>query len=218
VFRRTVAKFKRNATELDPSRISGLGVAQMSRKAKASKRLIGYARVSTAGQDLTRQVLALKAERCTDIFSDTASGKSLAGRPELAKAIGKLAPGDVLVLAEWDRCTRSMWDGLHIVRQVLDAGATIRVLDFPSLDLTTPEGRGFLALFSAMAERERMRIVKRTGEGRRLAIAAGRPMGRKPKLSAHQQRSARARLANGESTRDVAKDFAVHHATIARLR
>lgn len=47
-----------------------------------------------------------------------------------------------------------MWDGLHIVKQVLDAGATIKVLDFPSLDLTTPEGRGFLAMFSAMAERE----------------------------------------------------------------
>jgi hypothetical protein len=43
------------------------------------------------------------------------------------------------VLAEWDRATRSMWDGLHIVKQVLDAGATIKVLDFPSLDLATPE-------------------------------------------------------------------------------
>jgi DNA invertase Pin-like site-specific DNA recombinase len=111
-----------------------------------------------------------------------------------------------------------MWDGLQIVKQVLDAGATIRVLDFPSLDLTTPEGREFLALFSAMAERERMRIVKRTQEGRRLAIEAGRRIGRKPKLTPHQQRSARSRLANGESTRDIARDFAVHHATIARLR
>ena len=111
-------------------------------------------------------------------------------------------------MAEWDRATQSLWDGLRIVKRVLDAGATIRVLDFPSLDLTTPEGRGFRALFSAMAERERMRIVKRTQEGRRLAVEAGKRMGRKPKLTAH-------RLANGESTRDVAKDFAVHHATIA---
>ena len=110
-----------------------------------------------------------------------------------------------------------MWDGLQIVKQVLDAGATIRVLDFPSPDLTT-EGRGFLALFSAMAERERMRIVKRTQEGRRLAVAAGKRMRRKPKLTPHQQRSARGRLANGESTRDIAGDFAVYHATIARLR
>jgi DNA invertase Pin-like site-specific DNA recombinase len=182
------------------------------------KRGIGYARVSTTAQDLTRQVRALKAERCDVVFSDVASGKSLEGRPELAKAVAKLAPGDELLLAEWDRCTRSMWDGLHIVKQVLEAGATVRVLDFPSLDLSTPEGRGFLALFSAMTERERMRIVKRTQEGRRLAIQAGRRMGRRPKLTAHQRRSARARLANGESTRDIAKDFAVHHATIARLR
>ena len=210
-----VAEFRKNATELDRNSINELSVAYMSRKTKC---LIGYARVSTAGQDLSRQMRALKAERCTRIFTDTASGKSLQGRPELARAITNLAPGDVLVLAEWDRATRSMWDGLQIVKQVLDAGATIRVLDFPSLDLPTPEGRGFLALFSAMAKRERMRIVKRTQEGRSLAIEAGKRMGRKPKLTTDQQRSVRTRLATGESTRDIAKDFAVHHATIARLR
>ena len=166
-----VAEFRKNATELDRYSINELSVAYMSRKTKC---LIGYARVSTAGQDLSRQMRALKAERCIRIFTDTASGKSLQGRPELARAVADLAPGDVLVLAEWDRATRSMWDGLQIVKQVLDAGATIRVLDFPSLDLTTPEGRGFLALFSAMAKRERMRTVKRTQEGRSLAIEAGK--------------------------------------------
>jgi DNA invertase Pin-like site-specific DNA recombinase len=75
-------------------------------------------------------VRALKAERCTTIFTDTASGKSLEGRPEFGRAIAALAPSDVLILAECDRATRSMWDGLQIVKQVLDAGATIRVLDF----------------------------------------------------------------------------------------
>jgi DNA invertase Pin-like site-specific DNA recombinase len=138
----------------------------MSRTTKRSKRppgkFVGYARVSTGRQDLTRQVRALKAARCAKIFTDTASGKSRVGRPNLAAALASLMPGDVLVLAEWDRCTRSMWDGLQIVKEVIDAGASIRVLDFPSLDLSTPEGRGFLAMFSAMAERERERIVKRT--------------------------------------------------------
>ena len=114
-----VAEFRNNATELDRSSINELSVADMSRKIKC---LIGYARVSTAGQDLSRQMRALKAERCSRIFTDTASGKSLQGRPELSRAITDLAPGDVLVLAEWDRATRSMWDGLQIVKQVLDAG------------------------------------------------------------------------------------------------
>jgi DNA invertase Pin-like site-specific DNA recombinase len=75
-------------------------------------------------------------------------------------------------------------------------GATLRnnatVLDLSRISdrrkRPTPEGRGFLALFSAMAERERLRIVKRTQEGRRLAIEAGKAMGRKPKLTAHPHR------------------------------
>lgn len=166
-----------------------------------------------------RQVRALKAERCSRIFTDTASGKSRTGRPDLARAIATLAPGDTLVLAEWDRCTRSMWDGLQIVKEVIDAGATIRVLDFPSLDLSTPEGRGFLAMFSAMAERERERIVKRTHEGRRIAMERGVRMGRRPKLTQHQRQAAAKRLASGtETTREIAQDYNVHHSTIARLR
>jgi DNA invertase Pin-like site-specific DNA recombinase len=112
-----------------------------------------------------------------------------------------------------------MWDGLQIVKEVIDAGATIRVLDFPSLDLGTPEGRGFLAMFSAMAERERERIIKRTHEGRRLARERGIKMGRKPKLTTHQRQQALKRLAAGdETTRQIARDYAVHHSTIARLR
>jgi hypothetical protein len=80
-----------------------------------------------------------------------------------------------------------MWDGLHIVKHVLDAGVTIKVLDFPSLDLATPEGRGFLAMFSAMAERERTRIIERTREGRRIAMHRRVKMGPPFKLTEHQR-------------------------------
>ena len=69
------------------------------------------------------------------------------------------------MLAEWDRATRSMWDGLHIVKQVLDAGATVKVLDFPSLDLTTPEGRGFLATFSANNRTHARRVPSGHAQG-----------------------------------------------------
>ena len=131
-------------------------------------KLLGYARVSTAQQDLTRQRRALKAARCDDVFEDVASGKSMKGRPELDRLLTMLAPGDCLVIAEWDRATRSMFDGMTILQKVIEAGAAIKVLDFSSLDLTTPEGRGFIAMFSAMAERERIRINKRTSEGQSL--------------------------------------------------
>ena len=173
----------------------------MSLETKPAKRLIGYARVSTQQQDLARQMKALKRLGCAAIYADKASGKSMAGRPELARALDDLDTGDELVIAEWDRATRSMWDGLQIIKTVIDAGATIKVLDRSYIDLTTPMGRGFMAMLSALAEDERLRIVKRTHEGRQLARAKGVRMGRKPKLTPHQIKEARQRLAKGEPTR-----------------
>jgi predicted site-specific integrase-resolvase len=63
----------------------------MSLRTKPRKRLIGYARVSTQQQDITRQIKVLKRLGCSVIYSDTASGKSMAGRPELALALDDLA-------------------------------------------------------------------------------------------------------------------------------
>jgi hypothetical protein len=56
-----------------------------------------------------------------------------------------------------------MWDGLQIIKQVIDAGAAIKVLDPSYIDLKTPMGRGFMAMMSAMAEDERMRIAAPPG-------------------------------------------------------
>jgi DNA invertase Pin-like site-specific DNA recombinase len=183
---------------------------------RASSRRIGYARVSTKAQELERQIRALKADRCDDIFKDTASGKSLAGRPQLRKALDSLAPGDELVIAEWDRATRSMWDGLQILKEIIDTGATIRVLDRAYIDLTSPIGRGFMAFISAMAEDERLRIIKRTHEGRAIARESGVKMGPKFRLNEVQRAEARQRLANGEAADHLAKLYGVSRATIYR--
>jgi DNA invertase Pin-like site-specific DNA recombinase len=180
-------------------------------------RKVGYARVSSTHQNLDRQIGALRAERCNEIFREKASGKSLKGRPELEKAIDALGTGDVLVIAEWDRATRSMIDGVQLIERINSRRALLKVLDKPHLDLTTPLGRGFIAFLSAMAEDERHRIVKRANDGRKAARARGVHLGRRPKLSDHQQEQARKRLANGDSCRSIAKDFNVHHATISRL-
>ena len=122
----------------------------------------------------------------------------MAGRPELARALDDLDTGDELVIAEWDRATRSMWDGLQIIKAVIDAGAAIKVLDRSYIDLANAHGRGFMAMMSAMAEDERLQIIKRTHEGRQVARAKGVKMGRKLKLTPHQI-GARQRLAKGET-------------------
>jgi DNA invertase Pin-like site-specific DNA recombinase len=94
-------------------------------------RKIGYARVSSVGQNLDRQLGALVAEGCDRVFQEKASGKSIKNRPELEKAINALGTGDVLVLAEWDRCTRSMIDGVAIIERINARGALVKVLDKP---------------------------------------------------------------------------------------
>jgi len=179
---------------------------------------IGYARVSTSGQNLDRQIAALRDEGCETIFRETASGKSIASRPKLSKAIDQLGSKDVLVVAEWDRATRSMMDGIKIMQRVAARGAAIKVLDKPHLDLTTPIGQGLLGLLSAIAEDERQRIAKRSGEGRRAAKARGVKMGAPSKLSEHQRSKALDRLEAGDSCSEIGRDMGVSHSTISRLR
>jgi DNA invertase Pin-like site-specific DNA recombinase len=110
-----------------------------------------------------------------------------------------------------------MLDGVAIIDRIHKRGSLLKVLDKPHLDLTTPIGRGFIAFLSALAEDERQRIVKRANDGRRAAKAKGAVFGRKPKLDAHQQKEAVKRLLSGESARQIAKTYRVHHATISRL-
>ncbi|MFV1654364.1 MULTISPECIES: recombinase family protein [unclassified Phaeobacter] len=179
---------------------------------------IGYARVSTQEQKLDRQIAALRTEGVDKIFREKASGQSLKGRPQLERAIDVLGLDDVFVIAEWDRATRSMMDGIEIIQRIAERGATVKVLDKPFLDLTTPMGKGFLAFLSALAEEERARIRERGEQGRAAAKAKGVKFGAKPKLTEHQRNLALERMAAGESTRTIARDMGVHHTTISRLK
>jgi len=178
---------------------------------------IGYARVSANHQNLDRQLATLKAAGCKRIFKEKESGREGVKRPQLEKAIDALGPGDVLVLAEWDRATRSMLDGIRIIERVAARGATLKALDRQWLDLTTPLGKGILAFLSALAEDERARILARANGGRVAAKKRGVKFGPKPKLAPHQDREvARMVHAEGLSLRAVAHHYHVGHSTIVR--
>jgi DNA invertase Pin-like site-specific DNA recombinase len=75
-----------------------------------------------------------------------------------------------------------------------------------------------LTVLGGLAEFERDLIRAGTSEGRERAKARGVKMGRKPKLTPHQQPEAiRRRDSGNETVRDIARSFNVHHATISRL-
>jgi DNA invertase Pin-like site-specific DNA recombinase len=177
---------------------------------------IGYARVSTNGQDLAGQTAELKAVGCTKIYAEKLSGAK-ADRPQLAKCLRAIERGDVLIVTRLDRLARSTRDLLNLLDIVAKAKAGFKSLKDAWADTTTPHGRLMLTVLGGLAEFERELIRTRTGEGRTRAKARGVKFGRPSKLSAHQRQEALQRLAAGETQADVARTYAVDPTTIGRL-
>jgi DNA invertase Pin-like site-specific DNA recombinase len=177
--------------------------------------IIGYARVSAPHQKLNAQLDELKAHGCEKIYQETQSG--VTRRPQLEKAIARLKPDDVFVVTKFCRVARSTRDLLNICHQVREAGANVRSLFDSWIDTTTPQGNLILTLMAGVAEFERELIIERTHAGRRRAMKQGAKMGRKQVLTLHQQMIVKRRLDDGETTRAIARDFAVSHSTIARI-
>ena len=182
--------------------------------------VFGYARVSTDGQTLEAQLAQLEAAGAGvgggRVFREKVSGAARE-RPQLARLLASLSPGDVVLVTRLDRLARSTRDLLNVLAAVAEKGAAFRSLGDPWADTTTPHGRLMLTVLGGLAEFERELIRARTGEGRARAKAAGQRMGRPPKLTPHQQREARARREAGESLVSIARSYNVHHATIGRL-
>ena len=177
--------------------------------------IYGYARVSTAAQDLAPHLAQLKAAGCEKIFREKVTGTT-AGRPQLRKLISVLAPGDVVITPAVDRLSRDTTDLLVTAREMQRAGAGIRSLAEPFLDTTSDFAEVVFAILGVAAKLERRRILERTERGRADAKAKGVKFGRKPKLTEHQQREARARVAAGETQRSVARSYNVSQSTISR--
>ena len=134
--------------------------------------LLGYGRVSTDGQSLTAQVAELKVAGCNEIYREKISGAK-ADRKQLARLIGRLDKGDVLVMTRLDRLARSTRDLLNLLGAVADKGAGFKSLRDTWADTTTPHGRLMLTVLGGLAEFERELIRSRTGEGRERAKAKG---------------------------------------------
>ncbi len=114
-----------------------------------------------------------------------------------------LGQGDTLVVCKLDRLARSTRDLLNTLAAIADAGATFKSLGDPWCDTTSAHGKLMVTVLGGLAEFERHLILVRTTEGRKRAQARGVRFGRKPKLTAHQQREAIARRARGEALVDI---------------
>lgn len=150
---------------------------------------IGYARVSTQGQDLQSQIEMLKLEGCEKIYSEKFTGTT-SKRPQFQKMLEELQEGDVLVVTKLDRFARSTIDALTTVKQLEEKKVDFIILNMSGdrVDTTTPNGKLLFTIMSGFAEFERSMIVTRTREGKEQArknnpnFKEGRPRTSKKRL------------------------------------
>ncbi len=180
-------------------------------------RILGYARVSTRGQDLAYQLQKLKQAGCTRIFQEKASGASLKGRPQLERLLKSLRKDDLLLATTTDRIARDPLDLLNILHDVQNAGGAFKLLDEPFIDTTSEMSDLVIFLIGWAAKWHRRRILENTAHGRELARQRGVRFGRKPKLSKDQKVEIQKLRFCGESRKAIALRYAVSISTIARV-
>ena len=179
---------------------------------------VGYARVSTTGQDLTAQRHALTALGVEEgrVYVDHGLTGTNRARPGLREALAACRAGDTLVVTKLDRLARSLADARDIADELTAKGVALN-LGGSVHDPSDPVGRLLFNVLGMVAEFESDLIKMRTKEGLAVARAAGKLRGRQPKLSARQEAHLAALHATGEHTpADLAHLFGVGRSTVYR--
>lgn len=135
-----------------------------------------YARVSSTGQNLARQIAAFKkmgAEE-REIITDKASGKDIDRPGYQALKTTLLRPGDTLVIVSLDRLSRKKEDIKTELQYFREHNIRLKILDIPTTLIEPPEGQEWLfdmvlniltEVMASIAEQERLSIRSRQKQG-----------------------------------------------------
>lgn len=175
-------------------------------------KIMGYARVSSTGQNLDRQLTELKKYVPEEnIVIDRQSGKDL-NRPGYQALKGPLGlrRGDRLVIKSLDRLSRNKEEMKKELQWFKENGICLQIIDLPTTMLELGEGQEWIRdmvnnilieVLSSIAEEERRMIRKRQREGIDAAKAAGKQFGRPQKEYPENWDMYYFRYKNGELTR-----------------
>lgn len=178
--------------------------------------IIGYARVSTIEQNLDRQLDALKENGAEKVFTEKATGKKT-DRPELMHLMDQLRDGDIVIISELTRLSRSTKDLFVIVEQIQSKGANIKSLKETWLDTTTPHGKLMFTIFAGLSQFESDLTAQRTREGLAAARTRGR-LGGRPKVAADKSIMAVKMYDSNEFTvNEICTSCNIGKATLYRL-
>lgn len=144
----------------------------------------GYARVSTDKQETERQIRALKESGCEMIYLEKLTGKNM-NRPEFKKMLAELQKGDVVIVSELTRISRSTQDLFWIAEQFKAKGGNLVSLKEKWLDLNdeSPSGKLMFTIMAGIAQFEREMMILRQQEGIAVAKEKGKYKGRVKKYT-----------------------------------
>jgi DNA invertase Pin-like site-specific DNA recombinase len=150
----------------------------------AIKMKIGYVRTSMEKQETERQIRALKEIGCEKFYTEKLSGKNM-NRPEFEKMLDELQKGDVVIVSELTRISRSTQDLFWIAEQFKLKGANLTSLKERWLDLSdeTPAGKLMFTIMAGIAQFEREMMILRQKEGIAIAKEKGKYKGRVKKYT-----------------------------------
>ena len=176
---------------------------------------VGYARVSTIGQNLDLQLEKLLEYGCDEIFQEKRSGRT-AARPALKECLRFVRRGDVLVITRLDRLARSTLDLHRILEQLQENDVGFVVLD-QAIDTTTSAGKLVFGILASVAEFEVHLRKERQAEGISRARTEGVRFGPPRKLTEDQVAELRRERDAGVGIRDLAEKYELSRASIYRL-
>ena len=168
--------------------------------------LIGYARVSSASQDLAIQIRKLTDAGCEVIRSETVSGASRDGRTGLETVLEFLRRGDELVVHHLDRLGRSTRDVLNLVHELDARGASLRILE-PSIAPKGDTGRMMITVLGMVADMELKFTKDRQRAGIEVAKGRGAYKGRRKAIDEIEIHS---RIASRSTKAQIAETWAYH--------
>ena len=177
--------------------------------------VIGYARVSTADQNMALQLNALREAGVDRVFRDQGVSGSTSSRPGLDLCLDHLREGDVLTVWKLDRLGRSTRHVLAVIDDLTSRGIGFRSIT-EGLHTDGPMGKAMLTIMAAFAQLERDTIVERTRAGLAAAAANGRKGGRPRKVDDAAALKARNLREKGINATDIAKMLGVSRATVYR--
>ena len=175
---------------------------------------IGYARVSTVGQNLETQLELLEAAGVDKLYQEKKSGTTTNGRAELERALDQLRKGDVLVVTRLDRLARSLPDLFGIIRKIIDAGASFTCLQQGGVDTTTATGKLMVGILGAVAEFENDLRAERQADGIAKAKQAGKYRGKPASLPRDRVVELRA---NGIGPAAIARELGCSRSSVYRM-